>query len=64
MRRQLRGKHWLKLAAVVVAGGILFQSATCSTTLPDLGQQWMTSMVDTWLVDYFNHQFNVAGGFF
>ena len=64
MRMRLRGKYWLKLAAAVVAGGMLFQSATCSSTPADLGEQWATTVVDTWIVDYFNNQFNVAGGFF
>jgi hypothetical protein len=64
MRMRLGRKCWAKLAAVMVAGGTLFQTTTCDTTATDLGQQWLLSVVEIWITDYFNNQFNVAGGYF
>jgi hypothetical protein len=64
MRMRLGRKCWAKLAAFMVVGGTLLQTTTCNTTATDLGQQWLLSIVDIWITDYFNNQLNVTGSFF
>ena len=64
MRRCLRRKRWLKVAAAMMACGTLFQATTCSSTPTDMGEQLVTSVVDQWVASYFMDKFNVTGGFF
>jgi hypothetical protein len=59
MRKTMCRKCWLKLAAVAVACGSLYQSTGCNLGLSDLSQSWVTAVADQYIALYFTDRFNV-----
>ncbi|MCP4249085.1 MAG: hypothetical protein GY778_18730 [bacterium] len=61
MRKTLRQRWLLKLAAVLAAGGSMFQTSGCNQTTESLIGGLATTVNDQYIAPYFNDQFNVAG---
>ena len=61
MSKTLRQRWLLKLAAVLAAGGSMFQTSGCNLTTDSLVGGLTTTIVDQYIALYFNDQFNVAG---
>ena len=64
MRKSLGHRCWLKVAALLAAGGALLQTAACNQDLRSLSEDLAISIADQFIVSYFNDQFNVPGSFF
>ena len=64
MPMSLRYRCWLKVAALLAAGGALFQTGACNQDLQSLSGDLAISIADQYIVSYFNDQFNVSGAFF
>lgn len=61
MRKSLRHRCWLKVAALLAAGGSLLQTGACNQDLKSLGEDLTISIVDQYIVSYFSDKFNVPG---
>ncbi|MHC4065752.1 MAG: hypothetical protein ACYSUI_14820 [Planctomycetota bacterium] len=64
MRRSLGHQCWLKVAALLAAGGSLLQTGACNQDLSSLGASLTASIAGQFIESYFNDQFNVPGSFF